>query len=206
MLYFAGIFCIFNLFLFSLVTTKTYINDPLEAFMSMMTNFEWNFYDVMLVIIVIRATTSASGEGKKTTKFIHKIVNTSMDRKLNGRVSKIGFCRSNLKLFHRFSLKLWSWWIFRNKLHRLASIFHADFSTTTGRFALKYETCKLLDFKNAFMFFAFVLNFSVYQCFCHVSGDFNSIWVNASEEKLWKIMAQKNVVRVDRHNSVKLTE
>lgn len=91
MLYFAGIFCMFNLFLFTLVTTKNYVKDPTEAFVSMLTNFEWNFYDVMLVIIVTRATTAASAEGKKTTKFIYKIVNTSMDSKLNGRVSEIGF-------------------------------------------------------------------------------------------------------------------
>jgi hypothetical protein len=89
MLYFGGIFCLFNLFLFSLVITKRYYTSNVnEAIIVTISNFEWNLYDVMLIITVIRATTGASGEGKKATSLIYKIVNTSMDEKLNGRVSK----------------------------------------------------------------------------------------------------------------------
>lgn len=86
MLYFGGIFCVFNLFLFSLVITKNYYQDLTEAIVMTIANFEWNSYDVALVFIVIQATTGASSEGRKTMNLIYKIVNTSMDGKLNGRV------------------------------------------------------------------------------------------------------------------------
>lgn len=86
MLYFGGIFCIFNLFLFSLVIVKRYYKDPTEAIIMTVANFEWNLYDIMIVIIVIRASTAASDEGRRALNLIYKIVNTSMDGKLNGRV------------------------------------------------------------------------------------------------------------------------
>lgn len=86
MLYFGGIFCMFNLFLFSLVITKNYYQDFSVAVMMTVANFMWNLYDVALVFIVIRATTRASGEGRRTMNLIYKIVNTSMDGKLNSRV------------------------------------------------------------------------------------------------------------------------
>lgn len=86
MLYFAGIFCVFNLFLFSLVITKNYYSNPNEALIVNIGNFQWNFYDLFLIFIVIRSTTAASDEGKETSSLIFKIINTSMDGKLNGRV------------------------------------------------------------------------------------------------------------------------
>lgn len=97
MLYFGGIFCFFNLFLFSLVVTKSYYKDLSEVIMMTIVNFEWNVYDIILIITVIHVSTSASGEGRKTRNLIYKIVNMSMDDKLNGRVSELGFC-SNINL------------------------------------------------------------------------------------------------------------
>lgn len=92
MLYFGGVFCLFNLFLFSLVMTKSSYEDSSEAIAMTIVNLSWNLYDSLIVISVIRATTRASGEGNKSLlKPIYKIVNASMDRKFNGRVWKILF-------------------------------------------------------------------------------------------------------------------
>jgi 7tm Chemosensory receptor len=86
MLFFGGIFCLFNLFLFSLVITRDYYQNLTEAIMMTISNFQWNLYDVALVVLVIQATTAASGEGRRTMSLIYKIVNTAMDGKLNGQV------------------------------------------------------------------------------------------------------------------------
>lgn len=51
-------------------------------------NFEWNTYDVMVIFLVIRHTTAATEEGRKTLDLIYKILNSSMDGKLNGRVGE----------------------------------------------------------------------------------------------------------------------
>ena len=86
---FCGIFCVFNLFVFSLVITKAYYTDKSELLVMVITNLEWNIYDVLMVFFVIRHSTAASGEGKKATSLIYKIVNTSLDEKLNGRVGEL---------------------------------------------------------------------------------------------------------------------
>lgn len=102
MLYFGGIFCLLNLFLFSLVITKSYYKDPAEAVMMTIANFEWNMYDIVLVLILIQSATAASSEGKnKATSLIYKIVNTSTDGKLNGRVSEMAFFNI-LNFLHAF--------------------------------------------------------------------------------------------------------
>lgn len=95
MLYFGGIFCMFNLFLFSLVVTKSYYEDASEAIAMTIANLTWNVYDALIVIAVIRATTGVSAEEKNALKQIYKIVNTSMDGKLSGRVGVIAFLLSN---------------------------------------------------------------------------------------------------------------
>jgi hypothetical protein len=102
MMFFGGVFCIFNLFLFSLVTIGSYIVDPREAFMSLVVNVGWNFYDWMIIFVVIHSATAASGEGRKTTKFIYKLVNESVDAEINGRVMEIGFAWLHLKSFSSF--------------------------------------------------------------------------------------------------------
>jgi hypothetical protein len=90
------------LFLFSLVTIGSYIVDPREAFMSLVVNVGWNFYDWMIIFVVIRSATAASAEGRKTTKFIYKLVNESVDAEINGRVMEIGFAWLQLKSFSCF--------------------------------------------------------------------------------------------------------
>lgn len=105
MLYFGGIFCLLNLFLFSLVITKSYYKDTAEAVMMTIANFEWNVYDIVLVLMLIQSTTAASGEGKKkATSLIYKIVNSSTDGKLNGRVREMAFLTFStfykLSVFH----------------------------------------------------------------------------------------------------------
>lgn len=88
MLFFGGIFCFVNIFLFSLVVTRKYVFDPNEIVISTIANFEWNLYDVIMILIVIRSTVAASGEGRRTMSVIYKIVNAS-DGKINGRVGKV---------------------------------------------------------------------------------------------------------------------
>lgn len=89
MLFFGGIFCLFNIFLFSLVVSKNYFVEPHEIVISTLANFEWNLYDIAMIFTLIRSTTAASGEGKRTMNVIYKIVNASTDGKLNGRVSYV---------------------------------------------------------------------------------------------------------------------
>lgn len=91
MFYFGGIFCLLNLFLFSLVITKSYYTNPSEAVMMTIANFEWNMYDIVLVLTVIQSSTAASNEGKKATSLIYKFVNSSTDGKLNRRVGEMIF-------------------------------------------------------------------------------------------------------------------
>lgn len=91
MLYFGGIFSAFNLFLFSLVILKNYYEDPTEALIMLITNSEWNLYDIVIIFVIISSTTSATNEGRNSLSFIYKTVNTSTDGKLNERVSGIAF-------------------------------------------------------------------------------------------------------------------
>jgi hypothetical protein len=86
MLYFGGIFCIFNLFLFSLVTIKSYYHDYVDALWLTIVNVEWNVYDVLLIIIVCHVTTCVVYNGKRTICIIHKILNLSNDDRINGKV------------------------------------------------------------------------------------------------------------------------
>lgn len=89
MLYFGGIFCLFNLFLFSLVITSSYYNDFTQFTIMLVANAEWSCYDVAIVFIVICTSTKASNEAKRTANLIHKILNTSTDDQLIERVSQV---------------------------------------------------------------------------------------------------------------------
>lgn len=145
MFFVGGIFCSFNIFLFSLVVTRNYVSDPNEILITTIANFEWNLYDVVMIIIAIRSTTAASGEGKRSMSVIYKIVNAS-DGKMNGRVGESdGFPASHLTFFLARS-----WWTSASKFYRVVSISPVDFSTTTGRCALRYDGKK---FSNHFFWF-----------------------------------------------------
>lgn len=56
--------------------------------MMTLVNFETNVYDMAVVTVVLFSTTSAAKEGKRALSCIYEAVNTSMDAKLNGRVSE----------------------------------------------------------------------------------------------------------------------
>lgn len=66
---------------------RSYYTNLNDSIMMTITNFETNVYDIAVVVIVLFSTTSATKEGKKALGCIYKAVNTSMDAKLNGRVS-----------------------------------------------------------------------------------------------------------------------
>lgn len=107
MFYFCGIFCAMNLFVFGLVITRAYYTTHSEVVIMTMANFEWNMYDMIMVFFVIRYSVAASEEGKKAMNLIYKIVNTSMDGKLNGRVREwdrhsIFCCSSTIQYLHSY--------------------------------------------------------------------------------------------------------
>lgn len=129
MLFFGGIFCFFNIFLFSLVVIRNYIVDPHQIVMSTIANFEWNFYDCIMIFIIIRSTTAASGEGKRTMSVIYKLVNASTDGKLNGRVGEIDvfFCFI-LHFFSSCQLMNFSQQVLSSRLDFSCGLFNYDWS------------------------------------------------------------------------------
>lgn len=180
MLYFGGILCIFNLFLFSLVITKRYYSNLNEALMMTVGNLQWNLYDVLLVIIVIRATTAAAGEGKKTISMINKAINESTDGKFNGRVGAVFVfklrVRTFLSLFSHSQLMNFSQQISSNRLDFSCGLFNYDWSLCLKVWRSQQKT-----------YFQISLSMiSVYQRFCDVFGNFNSIWIGTAEEEWWK--------------------
>jgi len=87
MLYFANIFVIFNLFVFSFLITKNYYEMSIATIFTALTNVECNVYTIALFTTIINCAAKSAAEGSNTAKLIYQIINKTPNKKIVSRVN-----------------------------------------------------------------------------------------------------------------------
>lgn len=85
MFYLYSLFANFLMFLFGLITIKSYFNLD-SMWLMFISNCVWNIYMISFPLIIMGVASATTREGQKTSSIVHKILNESIDREMDIKV------------------------------------------------------------------------------------------------------------------------
>lgn len=103
MFYLASLYTVILMFLFNLVTFKSYFDFD-DMFLVFITDFILNIYQLTYPLLIMGLGSAATKEGQRTSFIIHKILNESCGKEIDQKVSYIFFGLSLFNLTSNISV------------------------------------------------------------------------------------------------------